>query len=185
MVKILAFAGSTRKESFNKKLARIAAEESKKLGAEVTYIDLKDFPLPVYDGDLEAEGGQPENAHKLHTLFLQHSGILLSSPEYNSSYSAVFKNVIDWISRIKTSNAFNGKVVSLLSASPGALGGLRGLVQVRSLLGNLGMIVLPAQFALSGAGEAFNDKGELINSKNTEKVISVVKPLVEISGKLG
>ena len=97
--RILAFAGSLRAESFNKKLARVAAEALRKAGGEVTLIDLRDYPLPLYDGDLEAASGLPENGRKLKSLFLEHQGLLISSPEYNSSIPAVLKNTIDWVSR--------------------------------------------------------------------------------------
>ena len=141
-VKILAFAGSTRKESFNKKLVRIAALGATEAGAEISIVDLRDFPLPLFDEDLEAAEGQPENAKKFKKLMIEHDGFLLSSPEYNSSISGVLKNTIDWVSRPVEGEpsliAFSGKVVSLMSASPGALGGLRGLVHIRSILGSLG-----------------------------------------------
>src|SRR3989338_2486857 len=97
--KILAFAGSTRTESFNKKLVQIAVRGAKQAGADVAYIDLRDFPLPLFDGDLEAKEGLPANAKKLKALFLDHQGLLISSPEYNSSISGVLKNTIDWVSR--------------------------------------------------------------------------------------
>jgi chromate reductase len=142
--KILAFAGSTRTGSYNKKLVKLGVEAARKAGAEVTLIDLRDFPMPLYDGDLEERDGLPPNAVKLRKLFMEHQGLLLSCPEYNSSISGVLKNTIDWVSRPdpdkpdeKPLICFSGKIVALLSASPGALGGLRGLVTVRSILGNL------------------------------------------------
>src|SRR5262249_59967372 len=142
--RILAFAGSLRRDSFNKKLVPIAAKGARDAGAEVTRIDLKDFPLPLFDQDLEAEQGMPENGKKLKQLFIDHDGLLLACPEYNSSITAVLKNAIDWVSRPAPGEpplvAFRGKGVTLMSASPGALGGLRGLVHVRSILGNIGVI---------------------------------------------
>ena len=97
--KILAFAGSTRKDSFNKKLVKITGEAARLAGAQVTYLDLRDLPMPLYDGDLEAEQGIPQNARKLKALMLSHDGLLISAPEYNSSISGVLKNAIDWASR--------------------------------------------------------------------------------------
>src|SRR5277367_38947 len=139
--KILAFAGSTRKESFNKKLVKIAADAARAAGAQVTYLDLREIPMPLYDGDLETEQGIPENAKKFKTMLLAHDGLLISAPEYNSSISGVLKNAIDWASRPLAGEAplacFAGKAATLMSASPGALGGLRGLVIVRSLLSNI------------------------------------------------
>src|SRR5579863_248360 len=161
--KILAFAGSTRTESFNKKLVRIAATGATEAGADVTVVDLRDFPMPLYDGDLEQKEGLPPNARKLKDLMLAHQGFLISSPEYNSSVSAVLKNAIDWASRQSEGEpslaCFKGKVAGIMSASPGGLGGLRGLVHVRAILGNIGMLVLPDQVAISKAHEAFNADG--------------------------
>jgi len=120
MPRILAFAGSTRRESFNKKLVAIAAQGARVAGAEVTLIDLKDFPLPLFDQDLEAEHGMPENGKKLKKLFIDHDGLLIASPEYNSSFPAVVKNAIDWVSRPAPGEpslvAFRGKVATLMSA---------------------------------------------------------------------
>jgi len=167
--RILAFAGSARTDSFNKKLIRIAVDGARAAGADVTLIDLREYPMPLYDGDCEKEKGVPENGVKLKKLFIEHHGLLISSPEYNSSISPLLKNTIDWVSRPAPGEpplvAFTGKVAALLSASPGALGGLRGLVTVRSILGNIGVIVLPDQTAVSKAGEAFNSDGSLKDAK--------------------
>jgi chromate reductase len=169
MLRILAFASSTRRESFNKKLVAIAAQGAREAGAEVTLIDLKDFALPLFDQDFEAEQGMPENGKKLKKLFIDHDGLLIASPEYNSSFPAVLKNAIDWVSRPAPGEpslvAFRGKVATLMSASPGALGGLRGLVHVRSILGNIGVIVLPDQIAVAKAHEAFQPDGSLVDPK--------------------
>ena len=124
--KILAFAGSTRTGSYNKKLLHLAVEASRNAGAEVTVIDLKNYPMPLFDGDLEKESGIPENGLKLKQLMMEHDGFLIASPEYNSSFSGVLKNSIDWVSRpekgVRDLIAFDGKVVCLMSASPGGLG---------------------------------------------------------------
>src|SRR6266850_6331625 len=134
--RILAFAGSTRRESINKKLVAIAARGAREAGAEVTLIELKDFPLPLFDQDLEAEQGMPENGKQLKKLFIDHDGLLIASPEYNSSITAVLKNAIDWVSRPAPGEpplvAFRSKVATLMSASFGALGGRRGLDHIRS-----------------------------------------------------
>jgi NAD(P)H-dependent FMN reductase len=167
--RILAFAGSLRRDSFNKKLVPIAAKAARDAGAEVTLIDLKDFPLPLFDQDLEAEQRMPDNGKKLKQLFIDHDGLLIASPEYNSSVTAVLKNAIDWVSRPAPGEpslvAFRSKVATLMSASPGALGGLRGLVHVRSILSNIGVIVLPDQIAVPKAHEAFNADRSLKDSK--------------------
>lgn len=162
---ILAFAGSLRKDSFNKKLISIAAAGATNAGAAVTLIDLRDYPLPIYDGDIETDTGIPANATQLKKLFIEAGGLLISCPEYNSSMTAVFKNTIDWVSRPVPNEAplaaFTNKIITLMSASPGALGGLRGLVHVRAMFGNLGAIVLPGQVTILKANEAFNEAGQL------------------------
>jgi NAD(P)H-dependent FMN reductase len=181
--RILAFAGSTRRESFNKKLVQIAVKGARDAGAEVTLIDLKDFPLPLFDQDLEAEHGMPESGAKLKRLFIEHDGLLISSPEYNSSITGVLKDAIDWVSRPGPAPdepplvAFRGKVATLMSASPGALGGLRALVHVRSILGNIGVIVLPDQLSIPKAREAFQPDGSLIDAKQQAGIEALGKTL--------
>jgi chromate reductase len=186
--KILAFAGSTRKESFNKKLVKVAAEAARAAGAEVTFVDLRDIPMPLYDGDLETEQGVPENAKKFKALLLAHDGFLISAPEYNSSISAVLKNAIDWASRPVPNEAplacFSGKVATLMSASPGALGGLRGLVIVRALLSNINVIVLPGQVAVPKAHEAFDAEGKLKDPKQQASIDALGRELVGVLAKL-
>lgn len=182
--KILAFAGSLRKDSFNKKLVKIAVKGAEEAGAEVTYIDLKDYPLPVYDQEIEDSQGLPENALKLKKLMQSHDGFLISCPEYNSSLSGVFKNVIDWTSRNATPDevylsCFIDKGVALMSASPGQLGGLRGLVHARSLFSNIFSWVLPKQKCIPNADKAFDSEGNLKEEKNQKEVISLGKSLVE------
>lgn len=188
MTRILAFAGSTRKDSLNKKLLHVATQMARGAGGEVTAIDLRDYPMPIYDGDLEEAQGPPENANKLHKLMKEHAGLLLCCPEYNSSITAVLKNTIDWVSRPQTGEppltAFTGKVAALLSASPGALGGLRGLVHVRTILGNIGVIVLPNQVAVPKAYEAFDDNGSLRDERLAKKVETLAGDLVETTRKL-
>src|SRR5262244_2530126 len=188
MPRILAFAGSLRRDSFNKKLVPITAKGAREAGAEVTLIALKDFPLPLFDQDLEAEQGMPENGKKLKQLFIDHDGLLMACPEYNSSITAVLKNAIDWVSRPAPGEpslvAFRGKIATLMSASPGALGGLRGLVHVRSILGNLGVIVLPDQIAVSRAHEAFNADGSLKDPKQQAGIEGLGRTLASFLMKL-
>lgn len=187
--KILAFAGSLRTDSFNKKLVKIAVQGAQAAGAEVTYIDLRDFPLPIYDGDLESQDGLPENALKLKNLMYQHDGLLISAPEYNSSISGTLKNTLDWISRQASPqevylSCFIGKVAALMSASPSALGGLRGLVTLRSILGNIYVHVLPEQKTLAKAEEAFLPDGTLKDLRHSQDVQNLGKKLTEILIKL-
>jgi NAD(P)H-dependent FMN reductase len=185
---ILAFAGSTRSESYNKKLVALAADAARLAGGNVTMIDLRDLPLPLFDEDLESASGLPENAKKLKTLMRAHDGFLISSPEYNSSITGVLKNVIDWASRPESDDepplvAYRGKVAALFSASPGGLGGLRGLVHVRSILGNIGVLVLPDQVAISAAYEAF-ENGKLKDARKSRQVADLAASWVETIKKL-
>jgi chromate reductase len=186
--KILCFAGSLRRDSFNKKLVKIAMAGGKEAGAEVTYLDLKEIPLPVFDEDLEKESGVPENAIKLKQLMKSHQGFLISCPEYNSSITGALKNAIDWASTPvadeKPLECFTGKVVGLMAASPGALGGLRGLVTVRSILGNIGVIVIPEQVAVPKAFEAFADDGSLKDKKQEEQVRNIAARVTEVTRRL-
>ena len=188
--KILAFAGSTRTDSYNKKLVKISSIGATEAGADVTVIDLRDFPMPLYDGDLEKKEGLPSNARKLKDIMLSHQGFLISSPEYNSSISGVFKNMIDWTSRQSEGEiplaCFKNKVAGIMSASPGGLGGLRGLVHVRSILGNIGVIILPDQIAIAKAHEAFNEDGTLKDKKQEDQVkkigANVANMLLKLNG---
>lgn len=186
--RILAFSGSLRRGSWNSRLVRAASEGARKAGADVTVIELRDLPLPIYDEDLEASAGLHTNALKLKELFRTHQGLLIASPEYNSSISAALKNVIDWVSRPEPNqpplSSFNGKVAGLLSASPGALGGLRGLVHLRAILGNINVLVHPNQFALGKCHEAFNDDGTLKDPKTAAMAESVGQAIATTVARL-
>ena len=188
MAKVLAFAGSARKDSVNKKLIKIASEGAREAGVETTLIDLRDFPLPIYDGDFEEEEGLPEKVRELKRLFLAHQGLLISSPEYNSSFSPILKNTIDWVSRPSEGEAplacFSGKCAAIMSASPGALGGLRGLVHLRALLGNIQVLVLPNQVAVGQAFSAFNEEGQLIDGKRQAQIKGLGAQLAEMVSRL-
>jgi chromate reductase, NAD(P)H dehydrogenase (quinone) len=185
--KILAFAGSARRESFNKRMIAIAAEGAKQAGAAVTVIDLADYELPLFNQDLEAEKGLPAAAVALKKLFVEHHGLLISSPEYNSSITALLKNTIDWVSRSAPGeaalSAYKGKVATLMSASPGGLGGLRGLVTVRSILGNIGVVVLPQQIALPTAHQAIQADGRLKDEKMQASIEDLGRGLAEFLKK--
>ncbi|NES95350.1 MAG: NAD(P)H-dependent oxidoreductase [Desertifilum sp. SIO1I2] len=165
--KILAFAGSAREASLNKHLVKIAAQGAKNAGCQVTYLDFRDLPLPLYDQDLEEREGLPENALKLKALMKEHQGFLIASPEYNSSVTPLLKNAIDWASRPEPGEpplaltCFKNKVAALLSTSPGGLGGLRGLVHLRSILGNIGVLVIPQQKTIPNAFQVFNEQGQI------------------------
>jgi NAD(P)H-dependent FMN reductase len=186
--RILAFAGSARRKSFNKRLIKIAVRGAEAAGAQVTLIDLGEYPLPIMDQDLEAARGLPENALALKTLFLEHDGLLMSCPEYNSSVTPLWKNTIDWVSRQAPGEAslaaYQGKVSAIMSASPGGLGGLRGLVHVRAILSNIGVLVIPQQVALREAPKMFAVDGTLNDAKQQSAVENLGKSLAEIIRRL-
>ncbi|QTN31045.1 NAD(P)H-dependent oxidoreductase [Akkermansiaceae bacterium] len=178
MKKILAFSGSLRADSYNQKLVKIAASAAKEAGAEVTVISLADFPMPLFDEDLEASEGKPESAKRLKQLFLEHDCLLIASPEYNSMITAALKNAIDWVSRADSEDeaplsAFAGKTAAILSASPGGYGGARSLGFLRPFLGNIKIEVIQEEFSLPKAHEAFAEDGSLINNEYAGKVKAI------------
>jgi chromate reductase, NAD(P)H dehydrogenase (quinone) len=186
--KILAFAGSIRTDSYNKTLVKIAAAGARTAGAEVTFLDLRDLPMPLYDEDLETAEGIPANALKFKEVMVAHQGLLIASPEYNSSISGVLKNAIDWASRPLSGEpplaAFTDKVAAIMSASPGGLGGLRGLVHVRSILSNIRVLVIPDQIAIVKAHEAFNPDGSLKDSQQQASVENLGTKVAQMLMKL-
>jgi NAD(P)H-dependent FMN reductase len=185
---LVTLAGSLRAGSFNRQLSRLAARIAREAGATVTELDLREFPLPLFDEDLERDSGIPERALELKRAFKRADGVVFACPEYNSSITAVMKNTIDWISRPvageRPFEPFEGKLGLLLSASPGALGGLRGLVIVRLLLGNLRMVVLPDQLTISHADRAFSAEGSLEDSKQSQALVRAVERLVTLCARL-
>lgn len=174
--RILAFAGSARKASFNKRVLSVAAGAAERAGAQVTTIDLGDYPLPIMDEDTEAADGLPANALKLKDLFKASDGLLLACPEYNSAITPLLKNVIDWVSRPREGEypleCFDQKVCGLVAASPGGLGGLRGLLTVRLILSSIKVIVLPETAAVSNAHKAF--EGETIRDEKVRMMVEGV-----------
>ena len=184
--KILAFAGSTRAGSLNKLLLRTAVQGAEAAGASVTVIDLADFRIPLYDGDLEAESGLPENAEKLQNLFLEHNGLLIAAPEYNSSITPVLKNTFDWVSRRDGAadlRCYAGKTAGLIAAGGGS-GGMRGLVHVRQILSNIGVLVIPGQATVSSAWAAFDNKGDLKDEGQRNIVENIGASLAKTVAKL-
>lgn len=175
MARILTFAGSLRSDSYNRRLVRIAAGGAEDGGATVTLIELANYPMPLMDEDLETNMGIPEKALEFKRLMLENDGLLIASPEYNSSITPLLKNALDWASRSESSDerpiaAYRDKIAVIMSASPGNLGGLRGLVVLRMLLGNLGVTVLPDQRCISGASEAFAEDGSLLDPRQQSAV---------------
>ncbi|MBW2291687.1 MAG: NAD(P)H-dependent oxidoreductase [Deltaproteobacteria bacterium] len=182
--RIVGFAGSARSDSFNKKLVRVALDACAALGAETTLVDLRDYALPVYDGDLEAAEGLPENAMRLKEILSAHQGFVISAPEYNGSITALLKNSLDWVSRSPEASPdltpYQGKFAAIMAASPSPLGGLRGLRVVREVLTNIGVTVLADQVALRAAYSAFSEDGRLVEDSNQQHVVRLSKQLVEI-----
>lgn len=187
-IRIIAFAGSLRSGSHNKKLVRIAAAGARAAGAQVIDLDLRDVPMPLYDGDIEREHGLPPNAKVFKRLLIENHGMLISSPEYNSAFSAVLKNAIDWASRPEPNepalSAFKGKIAGLMSASPGHLGGVRGLAILRSILSNIGVVVVPVQMAIHRANEAFEEDGSLKDERQQGGIEAIGAEVVRFAGRL-
>lgn len=184
MVKIVGLCGSTRKESYNKKLLRVALGIVSDMDLTTIFIDLKDYPLPLYDADYESDNGIPENAVKLKKILADADYIIFSSPEYNSSISGVLKNSIDWCSRIseideKPLSCFIGKKSIIMSTSPGKLGGLRGLYALRDLLENIKVTVFPEFLTYSGADKLFNEDG-FINDLNRIKMKRILDRFMKV-----
>ena len=172
-LKILVIPGSLRTGSLNAKLAAVAAHALAQAGAEVTRISLADFPLPIYDGDLQAKSGVPKHAVNLKRMMAAHHGVLIVTPEYNSSVPALVKNTIDWVSRVQDAHetrgqVFRERVFAIASASGGRLGGARALAALRLILSACHAQVIPNQFALSFADEAYDEMDRLKNSADSD-----------------
>ncbi|NML86237.1 NAD(P)H-dependent oxidoreductase [Polaromonas sp.] len=190
-MKLLIFAGSNRLNSFNRKLAAVTAGLARASGAEVTHIELAEFDIPMYNADLEARGTPPD-VMKLKQLMFEHPAWIICSPEYNASYSALLKNTIDWASSpVKLDPAWTdefkfsrGKVVGILSASPGALGGLRSQSHLAPLLLNVQCWVAPRNFALAHASEAFDAQGQLLDDAQRQKVQEVIDQVMFAAQRL-
>lgn len=186
--KILAFAGTTREDSTNKKLIAIAAQGATKAGAEVTLIDIRDYPVPPYNGDMEIEEGLPENARKLKQLMVASDGFLVSTPEYNGSTSGVLKNLLDWASRKEAGDQagvtiFNNKAVVIMSASTSWRGGILGQRHLRDIFMHEGAIVLPKSQHISNSREAFNENDKLKDSDRQAMIEELGKDLVDFLRK--
>lgn len=180
--RLLAFAGSLRQGSYNRRLVHVLADGARAAGAEVTLIELRDFPLPIYDGDLEASG-MPAPVRELQALMAAHHGLLISTPEYNGSMPALVKNTLDWISRPTDAGAsgvglFRDKVAGIVSASPGPLGGLRSLLVLRDALAKLGLLVVPQQVAVGQAADKLPDYGVLNDDRLRAGVHGVAAAVV-------
>jgi chromate reductase len=185
-LKILVIPGSLRSGSLNARLAAVAAHEVAQSGAEVTRISLSDFPLPIYDGDLQARSGVPKHAVNLKRMIGAHHGVLIVTPEYNSSVPALVKNTIDWVSRVQDPHETRGQVFrertfAIAAASGGRLGGTRALAALRLILTACHATVIPNQLALSFADEAYDDNERLKHSADSEALKAMVRQLIDFS----
>ena len=190
-MKILVFAGSTREKSFNRQLARATAAMASASGADVTHIELSDFDVPMYNADLEARG-TPTDVLKLKQITFENPAWIICTPEYNASYPALLKNTLDWVSSPVKSDpdwadgfkSSRGKVVGVLSASPGALGGLRSQSHLAPLLLNLQCWLAPVNFALGHAGDAIDAQGVLVNEPARRQVQAVIDQVLWAATRL-
>jgi NAD(P)H-dependent FMN reductase len=188
-LKILVIPGSLRSGSLNARLAAVAAHELAQSGAEVTRISLSDFPLPIYDGDLQAKSGVPKHAVNLKRMIGAHHGVLIVTPEYNSSVPALVKNTIDWVSRVQDPNESRGQVFrerafAIAAASGGRLGGTRALAALRLILSACHATVIPNQLALSFAEQAYDEMDRLKLSADIEALKALVRQLIDVSQRM-
>lgn len=185
-VKLLGFDGSGRKGSMNRKLLELVSDEAKALGAEVTLINLTDYDIPLYNGDLEAEQGLPKDIIALKKLFNEQDGFLIASPEYNGSFSPLLKNTIDWLTRPGADDSvprqpLAGKLVGLMAAAPGQLKGLRGIYQLNTLLFGINATVLGEIVAIGHYGQNFDEQGQLKEEKDQAAVKKLANRIVKLA----
>jgi chromate reductase, NAD(P)H dehydrogenase (quinone) len=188
-LKILVIPGSLRTGSLNAKLAAVAAHHAAQAGAEVTRLSLADFPLPIYDGDLQTKSGVPKNAVDLKRMMGAHHGVLFVTPEYNSAPPPLLKNAIDWVSRVQDahetrSQVFRSRAFAIAAASRGRLGGARAIAALRLILSACQALVIPSQLALAFADEAYDDMDRLKNPTDIEAMAAMVRQLIDVSQRL-
>ncbi|HWP42304.1 MAG TPA: NAD(P)H-dependent oxidoreductase [Blastocatellia bacterium] len=192
--RILALAGSLRRHSYNRRVLKVAGKGAEDAGAEVTYIDLRDYPMPIYNPDYHERNGFDENALRFQDLVARHDGFLIATPEYNGSLPAALKNAIDWASRQSDVHpkaaVFPGKVAAMISASPGSFGGLRSLAHLRGVLTSVGVNVLPKEVAVSFVADRFDGDGEEMNDDRMKAVLeglgaSLVEMVRKVRGEAG
>jgi chromate reductase len=183
MVRLLFFAGSTRAASYNKKLARLGQKIAQANGIEAVFVDLSDYPMPIYNGDLEAKDGPPQKAAEFKALLGEYQGVFIASPEYNSSVSPLLKNTLDWVTRVRAKGesgleVFRSRVFAISGASPGYYGTMRSLINLRQILAvGMGALVIPQQVAVPKAAEAFEEDGSLKNEAMQNTFKNVVEHL--------
>lgn len=184
--RILCFAGSTRSNSFNHALAGTMAKKLSLMEMDVTYISLADYPLPLYNGDDEAEKGLPEEAVNLAKMLSEHDAVFIASPEYNGSITPLLKNTLDWISRVPAGDRhpYRTPIFAIGAASPGAMGGMRSLAHLRQILSALGAIVIPEQISVGSAGKAFDEKGDLTGEREATFLEGCARKLIQTAQRL-
>jgi chromate reductase len=182
-VRLLFFAGSTRAGSYNKKLARLGQKIAQANGIEAVFVDLSDYPMPIYNGDLEAKDGPPQKAAEFKALLGEYQGVFIASPEYNSSVTALLKNTLDWVTRVRAKGesgleVFRSRVFAISGASPGYYGTMRSLIHLRQILMvGMGAVVIPQQVAVPKASEAFEEDGSLKDEAMQEALKNVIEHL--------
>lgn len=187
MTKLLFLAGSAREAALSKQVAKAAYEMAQSKGAQAIFIDLRDYPLPIYDGDLEDVDGLPENAEKLKALFAESDGYLIVTPEYNGFFSPLLKNVIDWMSRADDQNIgdpYNGKVAAIAASSPGAMGGIRALPTLRTLLSGIGVHIIPKQVSIGFASKAVDENGTFADERQRGMMSDAIDQLISSTAAL-
>lgn len=184
-MRLMFFAGSARKGSHNKTLARLGRKIAEADGIEATFADLADYHMPIYHGDFEAEEGVPERTEAFKVLLEQHDGVMIVTPEYNASVPALLKNTLDWVSRVRAEpNVFRTRVFAISGTSPGYYGAMRSLLQLREILSvGLGATVIPQQMALPRAMHAFTEDGDLIDEDQYKMFAGVVDALADAARK--
>jgi chromate reductase, NAD(P)H dehydrogenase (quinone) len=188
-VKILVIPGSLRTGSHNVRLAAAAVHEFARADVDVTRLSLADYALPIYDGDFEAASGVPKNAINLKRMIGAHHGVLIVSPEYNSSVPPLLKNAIDWVSRVQDPHETQGQVFrerafALAAASEGKLGGSRCLAALRLILSGCRAPVIPNQLALSFAHEAYDDNDRLKHPADIAALQAMVRQLIDFAQQM-
>jgi len=175
---ILAIAGSARVESFNRKLLALAVQSGRSAGLDIDHVELADYPIPIFNEDLEAEHGQDPNATRLRRKLEASDGLMLACPEYNGSLTPLLKNVIDWLSRSETGGpgveVYRGKTALLIGASPGRLGASRAMAHLDTVLDGIGVNVMPGRFSVPGAGKAFDASGQLVDEENRKQLDQII-----------
>ena len=193
-IRILGIAGSTRRESLNRRLLHVAirgAESAESIDVKIEDLDLRDLDIPLYDGESETLEGMPDGVRRLREALKSSDGVVVASPEYNGSMTAVLKNAIDWTSRPDPRfpddpplTAWRGKAGGIISTSPGGLGGIQGLVHLRAVLNHMGMLVVPQQAAIPSGHDAFHESGSILDATQHAQVESVGRAVAELAAKL-